>query len=1578
MISPQKARPAADAAQMEALVAAHPWEATPLGPVEAWPPGLRVAVAICLESRFPMILWWGEELRVLYNDAYIPIWGDKHPAVLGQPGVEAWGEIWDTIGPKLARVMDLGEPSWSDDELLLLERYGFSEEAYFTFSYSPIRLESGAVGGVFTAVNETTARVLSVRRLATLRNLGSLSLAGTPTVGEVCQRAVDVLTGNRADVPFAAIYLPNDDEGGAHLMARGGEPIPSLPDSITADDPAWAVVEVMATRQLSTVDAEGRRCSPAHVGSGRAGACVVPLGHTGTVLIAGMSARRRFDDSHRDFLDLARGHMAGAMVAVDAYESERRRAEALADLDRAKTAFFQNVSHEFRTPLTLMLGPLDALSRRRDPLPDDALTEIATAGRNARRLLGLVNSLLDFSRLASGGTHATFRPTQLAEVTSDIAAMFRSAIHAAGLELVVDCPPLATPVYVDPAMWETVVVNLMSNALKFTLSGSITVALSAVDDRIELEVSDTGEGIAANEIPRLFNRFHRVEGVAARTAEGSGIGLATVSELVKLHGGDVGVTSIAGQGSTFTVSMPLGSAHLPGDQVREDSVPMELSRAEAASSDARSWGADPIRAPVRSGSEPLPGRSRILVADDNVDMRAYLRRLLAEDYEVVVVNTGDEALRVVGDDPPDLVVTDVMMPGLSGLDLVRAIKANPMVEGLPVLVLSARAGDEAAAEGLDIGADDYLVKPFSAAQLLARVRSCLEQSRTQAEQRRLDQDLLALDATILDHIARNEPLSTVLDLLVRSVEQLIPGIAASILLLDDDGRHVRVGAAPSLPADYRTAIDGSPVGPDVGSAGTAASHEAPVVAVDIASDPLWADFAALAAIHGVAACWSTPIRTGGGDLVGILALHHRRPQQPQGFETDLMTAATRLASVAIEHARAEAALIERSAQLARSQAMAHVGNWELDPATMAMKWSDELFRIFGMEPGEVEPSLGALLDRIPEPERSLAAEAVGAVLSTGGSGSFDHRIITPTGAERVVHANFGMVEGAGGSVRRLEGTKQDVTGLKLAQEALHEREALWLQERQIAQSLQRSLLPDPDLAQPGLAVAARYLAGAEGMEVGGDWYDVFPLGDGTVGFAVGDIVGRGLSAAATMGQLRTALRSYALVEKSPAAVLARLNQLVESLGRGELATVVYGVYDPASRLARLACAGHPPPLVIEPEQAPRFVWDGRGPPLGVGNGPAADAVLALATDATLLLYTDGLIERRGRNLDEGLAALIAAASAEPASAEPASVHEAPAAAARPASAEAPSVERLCDCVLAALVGDAVSDDVALLALAPVGVAENEFRLSLPARPTSLVALRRVLQGWLHGLGATDEERSDVVLAVNEAVANSVAHAYGLGASGLGPSRATVEVVTEVKDRRLLVSVADQGTWRRPSSRGGGRGLSIMASLMEVAVEASEAGTCVRLTRILGQPFQPRPHAVLSSSMDQGSADRVATGLESSGNGSAERVISLVTLPEEVDLANAARVAVEISRSLNHDAFGLIVDGSHTRYLDSAGLRVLFDAASRLAARRQQVRLVLCDPGIERLMALTDTDGLLAYSSSVGQAERDIRRKEIYE
>ena len=728
---------------MGALIRAKHWDDTPLGPVESWSPALRTLVGVLLGNRFPMIIFWGPKFVQLYNDACRPILGDKHPRSLGQAGAECWAEIWPIVAPMIEGPFR-GEPAtWSDDLVLPINRRGFFEECHFKVAYNPVpdeTVQPTGIGGVLAPVAETTEKVFGERQLRALREL-AMQTANEKTAEQACRAAASTLSIAKRDVPFALFYLSDQAGGEARLVDAYGV---ERAEELSASE--WPTVE----RELIVIEDLSpfrERLAMSEWNARPSRAVVIPLASPDQqraygFVVAGASPHRVFDEDYRTFFELAGAQVVTSIRNARAFETERKRAEALAALDEAKTAFFSNVSHEFRTPLTLMLGPIeDGLQDVEQPLPPRQRSRQEVVHRSSLRLLKLVNSLLDFSRIEAGRAQARYQPTELGAFTADLTSSFRSLVEKAGLTLTVDCPPLAEPVYVDREMYEKVVLNLLSNAFKFTFEGGIRVSLLAADGHARLRVSDSGTGIPAAELPHLFKRFHRVQGASGRSYEGSGIGLALVQELVTLHGGTVLVSSRPTLGSVFTVSLPLGAAHLPSERVEvTSSVASTWLGTAPFVNEAAQWSSADNEAAEAAAAEvtPLPMAGRILLADDNADMREYVRQLLvAQGWGVDAVGDGEAALRCVKVRVPDLVLTDAMMPKLDGFGVLRALRQEEETRSLPIILLSARAGEEARVEGLDAGADDYLVKPFAARELVARVRAHLSAARTRQEAARV-------------------------------------------------------------------------------------------------------------------------------------------------------------------------------------------------------------------------------------------------------------------------------------------------------------------------------------------------------------------------------------------------------------------------------------------------------------------------------------------------------------------------------------------------------------------------------------------------------------------------------------------------------------------------------------------------------------------------------------------------------------------------------------------------------------------------------------------------------------------------
>jgi signal transduction histidine kinase len=667
---------------------------------------------------------------------------------LGTPAAEIFPEAWPFIGPLFESTRQ-GESVALDDMLIPLDRNGYLENCYFTLSYSPIRDESGGVGGMLAVVAETTARLEGERRLKTLRELARQS-AEVKTIAQACESAVGTLAEDPIDVPFALLYLVGGDGRSALLVASTGIAdnskayVPLI--DLSRTDAAWPIAEVAESRKVRIMDDLPQRFGPLPGGpypEAAHTAVIAPLARPGQpqpdgVVVFGVSPRRALDDSYRGFYDLAADHILSAIRNAVAFQEERQRAEALAELDRTKTAFFSNVSHEFRTPLTLMLGPLEDLLEVRSTLSGEIRGHVEVAYRNSLRLLKLVNTMLDFSRIEAGRMDAVYEPVDLPAYTSELASVFRSTIEKQGLRYIVTCRQRTRRfTWIGKCGRRSYSTFSQTHSSSPSKERSKSVSGLSSEHSVELFVRDTGTGIQAEEIPHLFERFHRVKSARGRSYEGTGIGLALVQELSRLHGGSADVASELEKGSTFTVTIPLGHSHLPADRVGASRQRVSTGLGgEAYLEEALRWVPqedDGLREAPEVAQHSKTDRRRILLADDNADMRHYVSRLFSQRFSVTSVADGMAALEVARKERPDLILSDIMMTGLDGFGLLHAIRMDPDLRTIPVILLSARAGEEARVEGLAAGADDYLVKPFSARELMARVEAHLEMTKIRRE-----------------------------------------------------------------------------------------------------------------------------------------------------------------------------------------------------------------------------------------------------------------------------------------------------------------------------------------------------------------------------------------------------------------------------------------------------------------------------------------------------------------------------------------------------------------------------------------------------------------------------------------------------------------------------------------------------------------------------------------------------------------------------------------------------------------------------------------------------------------------------
>ncbi|MEO5603280.1 MAG: ATP-binding protein [Cyclobacteriaceae bacterium] len=722
--------------EMGKLIRSKDWSKTPLGSPDTWPQSLRTTVSLCIASNFPISIAWGPHRVQIYNDGYWPITGDMHPTSMGQDFKECWFSAWPVIGQAFEEA-SLGQTRFLENQRIFLDRYGYMEETFFTFSFSPILDESGSVGGLFHPVIELTQQTLAERRLNVLRVVADNTVSAR-TVEEASSLILECLKDFELDLPFVLLYSVAADGKEANLQGSVGveRDSPLAPAKINLEEnslKSWPFTEVIQNGKAVQVEDLGKifgtfDCGPYAEPPEQALVFPVTLhgtDHNNYVLVAGVSSRRNLDEKCRLFYELLSASVTNALTKARAYDEERKKAEALAEIDKAKTVFFSNISHEFRTPLTLMLGSLEELlNKRNGEIAVSDKEAIETSHRNAMRLLRLVNNLLDFSRIEAGRVQAQYQLTDLAKFTTELASNFRSVVENAGLIFQVKTDADIQPVYIDKEMWEKIVLNLLSNAFKYTLKGSITISLTTENNQVLLKVKDTGVGIPENELPKMFQRFHRVQNVVGRTYEGTGIGLSLVSELVKLHGGEISVQSNEAEGSVFTVSIPTGKWHLPKEHVFEKEIDFTASLSDAFIDEATTLIDHSVL--TRNGTKSLEGNadaSTVLVVDDNADMKAYIKNLLQKQYHVVTANNGKDALHQIKEHSPQLILSDIMMPVMDGIQLLKAVKENVQTQNIPVILLSARAGEESKIEGYETGADDYLVKPFSAKELLARVAS---------------------------------------------------------------------------------------------------------------------------------------------------------------------------------------------------------------------------------------------------------------------------------------------------------------------------------------------------------------------------------------------------------------------------------------------------------------------------------------------------------------------------------------------------------------------------------------------------------------------------------------------------------------------------------------------------------------------------------------------------------------------------------------------------------------------------------------------------------------------------------------
>jgi PAS domain S-box-containing protein len=796
--------------------------------------------------------------------------------------------------------------------------------------------------------------------------------------------------------------------------------------------------------------------------------------------------------------------------------------------------------------------------------------------------------------------------------------------------------------------------------------------------------------------------------------------------------------------------------------------------------------------------------ARVLLVDDEPDNLVALSAVLEPlGRELVTARSGEEALKLLLKEQFAVILLDVRMPGLDGFETAALIKQRERTRHVPIIFVTAVSKDtEQVFRGYSEGAVDYLLKPYDPAVLRSKVAVFIDLNEKTAALEESEQRFRTAFA--------NAP--------------------SGMALVSLDGRLRQVNRAFGDMLGYSQAqLAGNRWESIVHPEERAADRRSRTELQE--------------GMRGVIRAQRRFVHADGHVLEVALSI---APTAGQGDESQLIaqledvTERQRAERERAERLREQAARAEaeavaqmvRSVQSVSDTALAHLALDDLLPELL-----DRINELLG-----ADAAAAHLRDRGGHGLVLRATRAAGdgkADFTPIGERAFAQRVAKERKAVVVGDVREEEPVGQDGGMRSLMGvpliTEGEVSGVVCVGSASPERfddndaallalvadraalaignASLYEREHRIVETLQRSLLPARMPQLPGMSIAARYQPGD--ADVGGDWYDAIELDDGGVGLAMGDVVGHGIDAAATMGELRNALRAYALEGVSPGTVLARLAHLVEQLQNDRMTTLVYAVIDADWTEVRYASAGHPPPLVLHPDAGAEFLWDGRSTPLGVHSGSYDEGVVDLAGGSTLLLYTDGLVEVPGEDLFSGLERLREAAVAGPT-----------------------DPDALCDHVIASLLGErGASDDVALLALRTVTLAPERLKLELPTDPSSLKYARRMLGRWLAQAGASEEEAWEMQLATHEAFANAIEHAYRFG-------EAVVHFEAALADGEVVLTINDTGAWREPRDIGRGKGIPLMNGLMDqVVVDGADGGTRVELRRRLGQMPAADPGAL---------------------------------------------------------------------------------------------------------------------------------------
>ena len=679
-----------------------------------------------------------------------------------------------------------GIPTYRENDPVFWRRYGngIVLEHYHTWRYVPITAKDGEVVGIFNQSLETTDTVLAERRLSTVRELSEQLLLAR-TTREYFDAIVDCFEQNLKDAPFALCYSVTEKDRAdswinvdLHLEASSGVPEnhPSAPQSMslsvgvkprssfgpnaermssptlsaisalssgsgrrvhTSYDNAWPIRKALATRQCVIMDdcRDLIRDYPVRVWDELPiSAIVVPICSESSmdtpeaVLILGINIRRPIDAEYDSWLQVIRAHLTSAHASVKAAQAEAQRIEDAAKMDRAKTAWFKGAAHDLRGPLTLIGGPIGELLE--DPrLTPGQYQSLSTAKRNVDRLTRVINALLDFSRVEAGNMEAKFVPLDLGAFVVELTDLFRGAVERLGVDFVVDVQPHDKLVFVDPTLFEMALSNLIGNSLKYTDQGRITIRVRFDEKNVLVTVADTGVGIPSAEISMATQWFHRSSTILHTGSQGTGLGLALAQELVRLHDGDLSITSETegdAHGSSYTIRIPLLVRKTTIEPLEK--MPVIGRYGQATVNEALRWGSADLEEMSSEGNSSGNNRDAfvfektdvVLVVDDNRDMREYLHRMFSPFCKVKLALNGIEALTSIAKTMPNLIITDVNMPKMGGLELIQKLRESDSTKYIPVMVLSAMTDDTTRVDALMMGAEDFMPKPFKPKELLAR------------------------------------------------------------------------------------------------------------------------------------------------------------------------------------------------------------------------------------------------------------------------------------------------------------------------------------------------------------------------------------------------------------------------------------------------------------------------------------------------------------------------------------------------------------------------------------------------------------------------------------------------------------------------------------------------------------------------------------------------------------------------------------------------------------------------------------------------------------------------------------------